>query len=198
MPQAFSSRALVVALAAAGWIMVQSAQAQLPAARLSALSPPGGQQGQSFDLTIGGTDLDDVSKLHFSHPGITAVQKTTPPGPFDKAPLPVANQFTVSIAANVPIGMYEARAIGRYGISSPRAFSVGEVAEVIEKEPNQPTASAGPLPFSAVVAQAQEVPLECVINGVASNKDDLEFYKFTTKKGQRVIINCWAQRIDSR
>lgn len=200
MPRAFISRALVVALAAAGWLMVESvqAQAQLPAARLTSVFPPGGQLGQSFDVAINGTDLDDVSKLHFSHPGITAVQKTTPPGPFDKGPQPVANQFTVSIAANVPIGMYEARAIGRYGISSARAFTVGDVPEVNEKEPNQPTTSAAPLPFSAVVAQAQEVPLDCVVNGVASSKDDLEFYKFTAKKGQRVIINCWAQRIDSR
>ncbi len=179
-------------------MIAQAAFAQLPAARLSSVFPAGGQQGQSFDVTIDGTDLDEVSKLHFSHPGITAVQKTNPPGPFDKGPQPVANQFTVSIAANVPIGLYEARAIGRYGISSPRSFTVGELAEVLEKEPNQPAVTAGPLSFSNIEKQAQEVSLNCVINGVVSSKDDLEYFKFTAKKGQRVLIDCWAYRIDSR
>jgi hypothetical protein len=190
-------RSLVLALAAL-LLIASSARAQLPAARLSSVFPSGGQQGQSFDVTVAGTDLDEATKLHFSHPGITAVQKTSPPGPFDKGPQPVANQFTVSIAANVPIGLYEARAIGRYGISSPRSFTVGELPEALEKEPNQPSVTAGPVAFSSVVSQAQEVPLGSVVNGVASSKDDLEYFKFTARKGQRVIIQCWANRIDSR
>jgi hypothetical protein len=194
MVHRFSRWLVFVALLAA----VDAAQAQLPAARLTSLSPAGGQQGKSFDVTIAGSDLDEVSKLHFSHAGITAVQKTNPPGPFDKGPQPVANQFTVSIAANVPIGMYEARAIGRYGISSPRTFMVGELPEAVEKEPNQPSANAAPLAFSATVAQAQEVPLNNVVCGTTSSKDDLEYFKFTAKKGDRVLIDCWAHRIDSK
>ena len=159
--------------------------AQLPAARLSAVCPSGGKSGTTFDVTIAGSDLDEVTKLHFSHPGITATQKTTPPGPADKGPQPVANQFSVAIAADVPPAMYEARAIGRYGISSPRAFTVGELPELIEQGANNSP------------AQALEVPLGATVNGQA-NAQAYDYYKFSAQKDQRIVIDCWAQRIDSR
>src|SRR5438132_11499412 len=114
MPRSFALRLLP---AWAGLLLIAtSALAQLPAARLNSIFPSGGQQGQSFDVTIAGSDLDDVARLHFSHPRITAVQKADPAGPFDKGPQTVPNQFTVDIAANVPIGPDADRAIGRDGL----------------------------------------------------------------------------------
>ena len=49
---------------------------QLPSTRMLSIFPPGGQQGHSVDVTITGSDLEGVDQLHFTHPGITAVQKT--------------------------------------------------------------------------------------------------------------------------
>src|SRR5205814_4712194 len=84
------------------------ALAQLPQARLNAVFPAGGQRGTSIDLTLaGGTDLDEASALYFSHPGITAAQKTQM---VEGQPQPVAGTFTVTIAADVPIGVYDVRA----------------------------------------------------------------------------------------
>jgi hypothetical protein len=163
-----------------------TAWAQLPAARLNSVFPAGGKQGTTFDVTLGGSDLDDLSKMHFSHPGITAVQKTNPAGPFDKGPQPVDNQFTVTIAPDVPVGMYEARAIGRFGISSARVFSVGQLPESAEKEPNNTR------------EQASEVAINSVVNGATGGGADIDYFKIKAAKGQRILVDCWGQRIDSR
>src|SRR5262245_354763 len=103
-------------------LLASPAFAQLPSTRLASIFPPGSKAGETVEVVIAGADLDDVAELHFSHPGITAKPKLAVPGPFDKGPQAVANTFVVAAAANVPVGSYEARAIGRYGISNPRVF----------------------------------------------------------------------------
>ena len=40
------------------------------------------------------------------------------------------NKFVVTIAADAPCGVYDARVMTRLGLSSARAFSVGAMAEV--------------------------------------------------------------------
>src|SRR5438445_9009001 len=49
--------------------------------------------------------------------------------------LPIS-KFKVTIAANVAVGIHDVRLINKWGISNPRAFVVGDLAEVTEKEPN--------------------------------------------------------------
>lgn len=160
--------------------------AQLPATRLSAIAPAGGKQGSDFELTvISGADLEGVSRLQFSHPGITAVQKTAV-AEGQTAPTPVANQFKVTIAPDVPVGTYEVRAAGTYGLSNPRAFVVGDRPEVMEAEPNN------------VLGQAMEVPLEAVVWGRSEPARDVDCYRFTAKAGTRLIAYCEAASIDSR
>lgn len=158
--------------------------AQLPQTRLLVLFPPGGQAGQSVDVTIAaGADLDEVDRLHFSHPGIKAVQKTAEQ---NGRPVPVANQFTVSIDANVPPGMYEVRAQGLFGVSNPRTFSVGALPELNEQEANDSA------------EQAATVQIGQLINAQSNAAADVDFFKFSGRAGQRVIATCYAARIDSR
>mgnify|MGYP000945825273 CR=1 FL=1 len=61
-----------------GWVLLcGNAFAQLPQTRAFSIYPMGWQAGQSCDLVItSGTDLEDISQLLFSHPGITAKPKT--------------------------------------------------------------------------------------------------------------------------
>src|SRR5688572_2629541 len=89
-----------------------TASAQLPVARLHSVFPPGGRAGSSVEVTLTGQDLDDAKELRFSHPGI-------------KAEPAEGGKFKVAVAADVPAGTHDARAVGRFGISNPRAFSVG-------------------------------------------------------------------------
>jgi hypothetical protein len=101
-------------------------------------------------------------------------------------PQPVANQFTVTIAADVPAGRYEVRAVGFFGISNPRAFQVGTRAEVAEVEPNNE------------IAQAQPLALEQTVNAKMNGGTDVDWYKITGQQGQRILGELYARRLDSR
>ena len=106
-------------------LLVSESLAQLPHGRLDWIYPPGGKTDSEFDVSIGGGDVDVADRLVFSHPGIVAHQKTTDPTEFEKA-YAIPNQFTLRIADNVPAGIYDAQAVGRFGASTPRAFQVAE------------------------------------------------------------------------
>lgn len=173
-------------VAFAFFLLCQVAQAQLPATRLGSVFPAGASLGKSVEVTITGTDLDDVDQIVFSHPGITAKQKTSEPGPFDKGPQPVVNQFLVTVAANVPVGQYESRAVGKYGASNPRAFCVSDLSEINETEPNNDR------------EQATEFVLPAFINGQSNQVADVDYFRFTAAAGQRIIVTGFARRIDSR
>ncbi|MBX7075343.1 MAG: PPC domain-containing protein [Pirellulales bacterium] len=160
--------------------------AQLPATRITAIFPAGGRAGAELDLTItAGIDLEGVNQLQFTHPGITATQKTQAVEG-QPQPQPVANQFHVTIAADVPPGMYELRAVGAYGISNPKCFAIGDRAETLEVEPNQ------------AAEQATEIPINSWANGRAEPAKDVDWFRFTATKGARLIIDAWAERVDSR
>lgn len=165
-------------------LMVSTAEAQLPQTRLYSVFPPGMQVGATTEMTVaGGEDLDELKALHFSHAGITAVQKTQM---VDGQPKPVDNVFVVSSAANVPPGVYEVVAEGRFGASNPRRFSVGTRAEAIEAEPNNDAATATALTVNSVV------------NARMDGATDIDWFKFTAEAGQRLVIECAAFTIDSR
>jgi len=151
-----------------------SSLAQLPQTRLYAVYPQGAQAGQTVDVSASnGADLDELNQMIFSHPGIKAEHKT-------------GNTFAVAVAADVPTGIYEARVHGLYGTSNPRCFVVGSLPEVLEVDANNTTETAQPLEIGSVV------------NGLSNRAADVDFYKVTGKKGQRLLIECQALRIDSK
>lgn len=169
---------LRVAARTRGWAVLLMAAtvplcAQLPAARISHLFPPGGKSGSSFEITVSGSHLDEPSRIHFSHPGLRADPKAE------------ANKFTVTIASNIPPGVYEARFVGRFGLSNPRAFAVGLLPETIAPATN--TSAAG----------AIELKPETTVNGRAS-ANSVAWFRFTAKKSQRLFIECLAESMDSR
>lgn len=165
-------------------LIATAANAQLPQTRLKALSVTGGKAGTTFDVKVSsGDDTKQLSKLVINHPGITAVPKTTKQG---GKTVPVENTFSVTIKPDVPTGLYEVRVAGKYGLSNPRTFVVGRLDEVAEQEPNNDLEKANP------------VPLNRTINGVLAGRADIDVFKFDAKKGQTVIFDCRAARIDSR
>lgn len=157
----------------------------LPDARLAWIFPAGGKSGTSFDVTVRGDDLDDAGQLLFDDPGITSAPKVAEPGLGQTGPQPVTGAFTVTIKPEVKPGVYEVRVLGRYGVSTPRAFVVGSLPEMNETEPNN------------ALKQANLVPLGSVVNGVC-DETMRDYFKFAARKGERIIIDCQAFRIDSR
>jgi hypothetical protein len=148
----------------------QGLAAELPVIRLDTLFPPGGKAGSDVDVAITGADLDEAKAIHFSHPGITTVPKE--------------KGFTVKIAADVPVGVYDARVIGLLGVSNPRAFVVGDLPHVAEPATNNK-------PDTAL-----EIAVDSSVCGTA-NAAAADFFKFTAKAGQRLIVDCDAAEIDS-
>ncbi|MDB5387645.1 MAG: peptidase domain protein [Planctomycetaceae bacterium] len=185
----FMARILIACTIVLGMSLPAVAQLPLPPslpdARLGWIFPAGGQLGTTFDVTVRGDDLDDATQLQFDDPGITSVVKLGEPGLGQTGPQPVPGAFTVTIKPEVAPGIYQGRVMGRYGISNPRAFMVGSQPELTETEPNNS------------LKQATAVPLGTTINGV-SDGAVLDYFKFSARQGQRVIIDCRAFRIDSR
>lgn len=157
--------------------------AQLPQTVVYAVSPSGGQKGQTIEFKVSnGKDLEKLDALWFSHPGITAVPKMQ--GSADKQ-TPVPNTFMVTIAKTVPAGIYDVRAHGMYGLSNPRSFVVSDLAEKSEAEPNNKREQATPM------------TLNSVMNAGLQSATDVDYFSFTGKKGEKVSIDCKAARIDS-
>lgn len=173
----FSCWALLAGFSTFAW-------GQIPTPQLTTIFPPGGKVGSTVEVRVGGADLDDARQLLFSHPGIQAVPKMAPATEFEKSK-PVPGVFTVQVAANVPPGNYDARVFGRFGVSNPRAFVAG-----VLNEANDPGGNAQP-------AAATPLAIDTTLNGTVDG-NQRDFYKLALAAGQRIIVDCKAQRIDSR
>ncbi len=160
-------------------------EAQLPQPQLNSIYPPGGKAGDEVEVQITGKDLEEAQQLIFSHQGISATPKMTEPDDVLPEPRPVDNQFIVKIDSNVPAGIYEVSAVGRYGISNTRAFAVSKVDQLLA------TGDHGSR------EKAMEVPVGATVFATV-NRDQINYYKIQAKKGQRVLVECCAERIDSQ
>lgn len=151
----------------------------LPAPRLLTTMPMGGRAGTQVEVTISGENLDNVDQLAFSDPKITAAPKLNAAGQ------PEPNKYVVTIAADCPVGLYEARVMTRLGISSSRAFTVGNLAEVSQTRPN------------TTLATALELPLNSICNAAMTQRA-VDHYVFEARQGQRLIVDCATRGIDSK
>src|SRR5262245_42363277 len=91
--------------------LVSAARADLPSPRLDRAAPLGAAAGSSVEVEVAGADIEDATKLLFDHPGITAEHVKD-------------RKFKVTVAADVPAGTYDARLVGKYGVTNPRLFAV--------------------------------------------------------------------------
>lgn len=151
----------------------------LPAPRLMTTMPMGGQVGTQVEVAITGQHIEDIEELLFSSSKVSAVPKV------DQNGLPVANQFVVTIAADCPLGIHEARVMSRLGISSTRVFSVGSIPESVHPQP------------SVTVAAAIHLDMNSICNATLPSRA-VNHYKFVAEKGQRILVDCAAKGIDSK
>jgi hypothetical protein len=197
----------LLVLAVCGTAAAQPPQPGIPTPRIQSVFPPGAKAGPppeirvlrtrlklALEVTVTGTDLEEPEKLVFSHPGITGEYikpKPPEPDPNKKAPPPPKgnpnqHKFRVTVDDSVPPGIYDVRFAGRWGVSNPRAFVVGHLPEVNEREPNND------------VPESQRVAIGTTVNGVLSAGTDVDYTVFAGKQGQRVIISCLSSSLDGR
>jgi len=168
----------------------------MPSPRLWQVSPAGGKAGTTVEVIVAGRHLEDPQKLVFSNPAIKAEFVPAPKPEIDpktKQPKPVQGalpadhfKFKVTIPADAPLGNLDVRLENKWGVSNARTFVVGDLTEVAEKEPNND------------VDQAQKVELNTTINGTIASATDVDYYSFTAKKGQRIVLIVRTASIDSR
>jgi hypothetical protein len=167
-------------------VFSESALAQLPQTRVQAIFPLGGQAGSTCEVTVTvGVDLENLTGLRFDHPGIVAVPKSA--GTADPSEV-VPNVFVVTIGSDVPLGIYDVRAVGLYGESNPKSFHVGKLPELFETEPSGNNKFEG----------AQLLPVPCVVNGRCTPLADLDFFKLQLGQGERVLIRTLCKLLDTR
>lgn len=163
-------------LAAYGWICVLMAidglQAELPSPQLHRIEPLGMNAGSQVELVFLGADNEGTESLTFDHPGL-------------KAEFVKEKVFKVSAANDVPAGTYDVRAIGRFGITNPRLFSITRnLMDVAEVEPNN------------TAEKAQSISVNSAVNG-QSDANGQDVFKIGLKAGQRIVIDCQSARLDT-
>jgi len=151
----------------------------LPLPRLLTTMPMGGTVGTQVEITISGENIEDISQMIFTHPGIAATPK------LDANGQPEPNKYIVTIAADCPTGIHEARLMTRLGISSSRVFCVDTLPEVTRTTAN------------TSLQTAMELNVNSIANAVMTDRS-VDHYWFTAVKGNRYVVNCASRGIDSK
>lgn len=150
----------------------QPHKSRLPNPRLFRVRPCGAQPGATVDVTVSGDDLDGAETLLFSHPGITARLKAADTPDWRRS---ASGPFTVTVGPDVPPGSYEARVVGRLGLSTSWPFEVSQVPVVVEAAGNESRAAAMPI-----------VPDTLIDGDMAKNLPN--YFRFTAGEGQRFVL----------
>jgi len=176
-------------------LFASGARAEFSPPRLASVYPPGAKQGSDVIVEVQGNALEVPTALYFSHSGIRSEflgsdapkeEKDKEKGKGGKRGPDGKVRFKVTVAADVPPGDYDVRFSGREGISNPRTFVVSDYAEAQETEPNSEK------------KDANRIALNVTVNGRIGASEDVDWFVFPAKKGERVLIDCRAWRIDSR
>ncbi|QDU27175.1 hypothetical protein ETAA8_22600 [Anatilimnocola aggregata] len=140
---------------------------------INVLFPAGGKAGQAVVVTASGSNLQGLQKLHSNIPGFQCERLD-------------GGRFRLTIPEGVMPGLYDLWGQSDNGLSAPRTFAISNRTEHQETEPND-SASA-----------AISIPIDAVINGRIDKVSDVDFFQFSARQGHRVVVECWAERIDSR
>ena len=91
----------------------------------------------------------------------------------------------LNVAADVAVGVYPIRVQTDDGISNPFLLAVGQLPQVDEKEENSTFELAQAIPEPPLVVEGK----------VAGN--DVDFFRFRGRKGQRIVVDAQCARIGS-
>lgn len=150
--------------------------AQSAPSQLTSLFPPACQAGERVEVTAAGKNLDGATALHFSVPGIEAKAL---PGSGGGA------RFEVRAGRDVPPGVYEARVVGRSGISNARAFLIGRDEE-----------SASPVDNTSI-EKAAELPSGRAVCGRCA-AGAAQYFALPLRGGESVLLECATEAVDSK
>jgi hypothetical protein len=160
--------ALVLALAVTAW-------ADPP--QINGIAPYGVQRGVPSEITVSGANLTGNPQV------VASIPLAIEPSPMPNAD--AANwKLKLTVPAAVAVGVYTVRVKTDDGISNPFRFAVGQFPQVAEKEDNN------------TFETAQAVPGLVIVEG-QSPGNDVDFFRFPGKKGERIVVDAQCSRIGS-
>lgn len=141
---------------------------------LSTVLPRGGQRGTDVEVTFHGGNLADAQDVFFHDDGISVKEvKAAAAGNFN---------CVLSIAPDARLGNHRVRVRTATGISKLILFSVGNLAEVTEVEPNSAS------------AEAQVIALNSTVNGTVTS-EDVDYFAVDVVANSRLAVEVEALRL---
>src|SRR5262245_1213691 len=172
MMRALPAALLLYAAAALGTIALGTfALAADPS--MNSLAPAGVQRGTETEFTITGGNLAEVQEILFYTPGFT-VKKLTPTENNLKA--------LIAVAPDCQLGIHAIRLRSLGGVSNLRTFTVGNLPEVKEVEPN------------TLFTQPQAISANVTVSGTIQN-EDVDHFVVELKKGDRLTAELEGLRL---
>ncbi|MCA9123410.1 MAG: PPC domain-containing protein [Planctomycetaceae bacterium] len=179
-------------------LSIGSATCSADAPSVSYIFPAGGQRGTTVDFHVGGHYLHDACPFEMLGPGVTASQTllradTTLwfegpviplPDSQSKEDYPWAQNGTVSIAVDAPLGFRRWRVWTSQGVTESMKFVIGDLPEIIEQE-----VDGDPIPT--------QVELPVTINGRMFPREDIDIWTFQAKAGTSYTCEVMANRLGS-
>lgn len=166
---------LGLAVFALAWLLGADALAAPP--QINAITPFGARRGEATDVSFKGTNLGGNPRLWapFSFKVVEPLVKGSD-----------GSTWTVKLAADpsTAVGVYPVRVQTDAGLSNPFLFAVGQLPQVAEKEDN------------STFETAQVISAPCVVEGQTAG-NDVDDFRFSGKKGQKVLVDAQCARIGS-
>lgn len=157
------------------WSLGVAAYAEPPQPLANWVFPSGGQRGKTVEVTISGKELQGAAGIRVSGTGIS--------GKIVQVVNPTTVKAALEIAPNAEPSQRDLRVITPGGVTNRLRFFVGELPELNETEPNTER------------TQAQKLEtLPVVVNGQVLERDR-DYYRFTAKAGQVVVIRLEGRRV---
>lgn len=138
---------------------------------VKALLPSGGQRGQTVHVTVTGNVGTPPAAVWCNRSELKI------------EPAKDAGKYTVQIPADAAPGLAWMRWHNAEGASALKAFVVGTLPEILEKEPNDDLSNATPV----------EMP-RAVVNGVLEKNGEVDVFAVTLKKGETLVAALDANR----
>ena len=164
-----------------------TANAQLPNSDFQMISPAFAKAGSTVEVTVSGTNLEELTSLRFNDVRIKGEPVMLPKDEIYPDGKQVANKFTVKIPPGVKPGIVEARTQGYFGLSTARPFMIlpADATEIPEEGDHSTQDKAMPL------------AIETGVSGTLDSRGT-DWYKVAAEKGEQLMIQVWAERLDSK
>lgn len=161
-------------------VLAGACPAQAAEPVLKDLQPPGAQRGKTLVLTLKGEGLISGAELVTSLPA--TISRLAPPKGAERPDTELS--FIVQLPDDAPVGLYPVRLRTPDGLSNAMVFSVGDLPEISEKEPND------------TPAEAQPITAPVTVNGHLKGPDK-DVYRISARALERLVIEVEARRMGS-